>query len=89
MYELGRASVLCKEQAVKVGPHNNSLLDKTQVILLNYGFPMVVSIHPEAPKREDIISQCKLANVCCEVCSPVEHYKRIYNEYKDIKHHMM
>ena len=59
MYELGRASVLCKEQSVKIMVKENV----GSVVYTNYGFPMVVSVHPEAPKKQDIICQCGLAHV--------------------------
>lgn len=89
MYELGRASVLCKEQAVKVGPWNDPFMNNTQCFHLAWGFPMVVSVHPEAPKKESILAQCKLAEVHVKVQTPEEHAKDIIFWYRDIKRQMM
>lgn len=90
MYELGRASVLCKEQSLKIGPwYDNMCTDKrTMCYYWNYGFPMVVSIHPEAPKKNDIIAQCGLAHVTCGVRSPEEHALQVLHWYKDIRRQM-
>lgn len=90
MYELGRASVLSKEQCLHIGPwHDSSFNDKrTMCYYWNYGFPMVVTIHPEAPKKQDIIAQCGLAHVTCEVGTPEEHALRVLRQYKDIRHQM-
>lgn len=88
MYELGRASVLCKEQSIKIGPYNDPFMDKTSCFFLNYGFPMVVSVHPESPKKQDIICQCGLAKVEVQERTPEEHAKEILWYYKDIRNHM-
>lgn len=86
MYELGRASVLCKPQSVEVvkkGP-----LTTTTSVNLNYGFPMVVSVHPEAPKKQDILAQCGLAEVSVQERTPEEHAHQVIMWYKDIRHQM-
>ena len=75
MYELGRASVLCKPQSVEVVKRGS--LTTTTSVNLNYGFPMVVSVHPEAPKKQDIICQCGLAKVEVSQRTPEEHAKEI------------
>ena len=85
MYELGRASVLCKEQAVKVGPWNDPFMNNTQCFHLAWGFPMVVSVHPEAPKRKDIFTQCKLADIMALERTPEQHAQAIRHQYNIIR----
>ena len=58
------------------------------VVYTNYGFPMVVSVHPEAPKKQDIICQCGLAHVTVAERTPEEHAHEIIKEYKNIRHQM-
>lgn len=85
MYELGRASVLCKEQAVKIGPWNDPFLSNTQCFHLAWGFSMVVSVHPEAPKREEILLQCKCADVITLERTPEQHAQAIRYQYNIIR----
>lgn len=90
MYELGRASVLCQEQCIHIGPwYDRSFNDRRTICYYwNYGFPMVVSVHPEAPKKQDIICQCGLAKVEVFERTPEEHAKEIVKYYKDIRNQM-
>lgn len=88
MYELGRASVLCKPVSLKLSLCD--VPDKYNCVshYINYGFPMVVSVHPEAPKKQDIICQCGLAKVEVFERTPEEHAKEIVKYYKDIRNQM-
>ena len=88
MYELGRASVLCKEQVIKVGPPNDPMNNLSTWYHLNWGFPMVVSVHPEAPKKQDILAQCGLAKVSVQERTPEEHAHQVMMWYRDIRHQM-
>lgn len=87
MYELGRASVLCQEQCIHIGPwYDRSFNDRRTICYYwNCGFPMVVSVHPEAPKKQDIICQCGLAKVEVSQRTPEEHAKEILFWYKHLK----
>ena len=84
MYELGRASVLCKPQSIEVVKRRP--LTTTTSVNLNYGFPMVVSIHPEAAKRDEILIQCNLTNVLAIVRDYKQHAEAIRFQYNEIKY---
>lgn len=84
MYELGRASALCKPQSIEIVKRGS--LTTTTSVNLNYGFPMIVSIHPEAPKRDEILIQCNLVNVLAIVRDYEQHAKAIRTQYNEIKY---
>ena len=81
MYELGKATALCKRTYVKVET------DAQQIaVVQNYGFDMVISLHEECPLKQDIICQCGLEHVDVKVRTIQEHTNEIIRCYKDIKH---
>ena len=83
MYELGRASVLHQSETIKL----NTKLGHSS-IFTRYGFPMIVSVHPEAPKKEDIKIQCELAGILALERTPEEHADAVIREYDIIKRQM-
>lgn len=83
MYELGRVSVLHNSETIKL----NTKLGHSS-IFTRYGFPAIVSIHPEAPKKEDIKIQCELAGILALERTPEEHADAVIREYDIIKRQM-
>jgi hypothetical protein len=83
MLELGKMFELAKDKCV----HVETSIGKTAVYT-QYGKPLIVGVHPEAPKREDILIQCQLAGYKAFVCSPQDHAKHIIEAHQDIKSQM-
>lgn len=88
MYELGRASVLCKEQVIKIGPPNDSMNNLSTLHHLNWGFPMVVSLNEQAPKKMDIGIQLDLVHIPYCVRTPEEHAEAIVFKYGILRKQM-
>lgn len=84
MYELGRASVLHQSKTIKV----ETGLGGPSHVYTNYGFPVVVSIHPDAPKKEDIQIQCEYAGILAVVRTPEEHAQAVLKQYYNIQTQM-
>lgn len=90
MYELGRASVLSKPVSVSISCTDDPYRSRSDRFsyYVNHGFPIIVSVHPEAPKKQDIICQCGLAKVEVKERTPEEHAKEIIFWYNDFKRQM-
>lgn len=85
MYELGRASVLCKPTTVSISCTDDPYRSDRYSYYVNQGFPIVVSCHPECKKLEDIKIQCGLAHIDFGIRTPEEHAKEVLDWYKDFK----
>lgn len=83
MYELGRALALCKPSYVKVSTGVQDV-----AVVQNYGFPVVLSMHEEAPKKEDLKCQVGLLHETIWERTPEEHAQALIRVYKDIKQNM-
>ena len=83
MLELGKMFELAKDKCV----HIETPLGKTAVYT-QYGKPLVIGIHPEAPKREDILIQEQLAGFKADVCTPTKHAQNIITAYESIRSQM-
>lgn len=81
MYELGRASVLCKPSNITLETPIGTKVNAT----FNYGFPMVISLHPESPILDEVTSQLNILGIPYRVRTPREHAKEVYLQYKYIK----
>ena len=75
MYELGRASIACQ----------NIIVDG---IIIQNGFHTIVSIHPNANKKQELLCQCKLAKIQCAVRMPKEHAQEIMLKYNLLKNNL-
>ena len=83
MYELGRASVLSKQKQLDF-----TMGERTGAIITQYGYPCIVSVSKDAPKKEDIKIQCGLAHIECKERTPEQHALAIIQEYAYIRKQM-
>lgn len=84
MYELGRATALGTPCSIKIET------GATQVsVPQSYGFPLVLSMHEEAPKKQDLICQCGLVHQEIQVRTPEEHALEVVKQYRMIKNQMI
>ena len=80
MLELGRMLELAKDKSINIETPLG-----TSTIYVNYGKPLIVGIHPEAPKKNDILIQMELLGHKAEVCTPEQHATNIISAYEQIK----
>lgn len=84
MYELGRML------ALKDSKHLSVQLDGVNICgaTLNHDFPVVISIHEDAPCKEDILKQCQLVSATAKVRTPKEHAMQVVAKYKFLRQYM-
>lgn len=87
MYELGRVSVLSQPSYITIDLDENKPGQKHK-IFTNYGFPAVITIDEEAPKRQELICQCGLAKLNQHLGTPEDHAEHIAYQYGIIKSQM-
>ena len=76
MYELGRALALAESKSISL-EYGNSGIN----IPIVKGFPCVVSVNEDAPKKTDIIIQTGIAHQTASVRTPKEHAFAVIKEY--------
>lgn len=75
MLELGKMLVLSQRKVLK-----NSFF--AHQIVINEGFPCVVSFHKDAKLKHDIEIQCNLMNVIAKERTPKEHAQAVIKAYE-------
>lgn len=83
MYELGRALALCNPTYIKVETGATEV-----AVPQNYGFPVVLSMHEEAPKKEDLKCQCGLVHQTITIRTPEQHALGVIKAYQEYKTQM-
>lgn len=78
--ELGRMAIESRGSSVSV----DTGLHKVNVPV-NYGYELIVSVHPECPIKEEIKAQCYGLRVNCVERNPQGHAQAVYRIYRDIK----
>jgi hypothetical protein len=78
--ELGRMAIESRSKEISVYVDS-----KRTKIMINYGYPLIVSVHPECPIKEEIKAQCYGLRVNCAERNPQGHAQVVYRIYRDIK----
>lgn len=78
--ELGRMAIESRSKEISVYVDS-----KRTKIMVNYGYPLIVSVHPECPIKEEIKAQCYGLRVNCVERNPQGHAQAVYRIYRDIK----
>ena len=80
MYELGCMLIKAQTNEIQI-VHNGNLLGT----LPQGGIPCVISMHEEAPKKEEIKIQCGLRHQLAVVRTPEQHADAVYKQYLLLK----
>ena len=81
--ELGRMAIESKETSVNIDTGSQKVN-----VPVNYGYKLIVSVHPECPIKEEIKAQCLGLNVNCVERSPQGHAQAVYRTYRNIKYQL-
>ena len=78
--ELGRMAIESRSKEISVYVDS-----KRTKIMVNYGYPLIVSVHPKCSIKEEIKAQCYGLRVNCVERNPQGHAQAVYRIYRDIK----
>lgn len=80
--ELGRMAIESKNREISVYVDS-----KRTKIMVNYGYPLIVTVNQNSPIKTEILYQCRMLDIPCQTGTPEFHADRVYQEYRKIKQH--